>query len=285
MGFKLFSLAESGMHGSGSNNAPTTRHLFPLTAELYRRACLAQPIELETTNLSDFWICDSVPLAAIREQLISLLDIPYLSPMIRNNIILLCCNWLFWKESSLAGLKLMARFAPKIEHSEPRSALNFFGLYVQAQVQSGEFSQVNRNLSQAEKLLTADQKNKDLWVFCTRLSVVCVRANLMKDALFFARISICFAETMGGAIPLARSSYGLAYVYINLGAWERAVSILEPLLQGILAGNTWVEAVNKPAIPHLMARCYLAKNDTSNVERMLGTVFEQEMRIYGAKSL
>lgn len=196
--------------------------LFPVTAELYRRACQPSAIEIETTNLSELWQFDSVPKAAVRQQLLQLLQRPSLSELSGNNLVVLCGYWFLWGESPAQGLHLMNQLSAHVRLEDKSGALNYFGLRAKAEAITGDFRSSLESVEQGVALIDQDTAVDDLWVFTTRISLICNRANWLMDSLYFARLSYWLAKSGDSVLRISRSRFGLANCLIVAGGgWRR----------------------------------------------------------------
>lgn len=260
----------------GNGGTPSTRQLFPVTAELFRRAQLPQAIDLETVDLIGLWAADDIPRQRVRDQLRDLLNQPQLPALTRNNIIVLCGYWLLWNETSAQGLVELRRLEQNIDRSDTRGWLNYLGLRSKAEAISGAFESAYQSLVQAEKLLNGRTQLTDLWLFSTRLNTVCNKAGFLQHSLAFARISLSFAKADNSVKQLANAKVDQAESLIANKVPDPGVKVLELAMLDSLAGVMWTAPLDLPLLPLFLANGKLQLNEHAAVPRLLSQSLDFE---------
>lgn len=258
------------------NQELATHCLFPVTAELIRRAQLPKAIELETTNLVDLWETDEIPQHLVRDQLRALLNLQHLGPLTRNNIVVLCGYWFLWGETTAQGLQELRRLEPSVEPSEVQSWLNYMGLRAKAEAVSGDFDSAYLSLLHTEKALNHNTHLRDLWVISVRLNMVCNKIGFLQHGLAFAHIAYAFAKVGDNAIQLANAKMFHADSLIDTGCPDQAVIELESIMRDSLAGSTWIAPLNLPLLPLFLANGRLLQNRHSSVSGLLSQSLDFE---------
>lgn len=231
--------------------------LFPVSAELYRRACQPRVIEIETVNLSDLWHFDSVPKEVVRGQLLQLLEQEQMSDLTCNNLIVLCGYWVLWGDSCGQGLALLNRLMPRVRLSDEGRALNYFGFRAKAEAIQGNFAAALDSLEQGIALINDKTPTDDLWFFSTRITLICNRANCLQDSLYFARISYWLAKSNESVLQISRSRFGLGNCLMVVGAVREGEQLLQNQLSALLKGTEWIESINLPIVPLFLANAKL----------------------------
>lgn len=253
--------------------------LFPFTAELYRRACQPRVIEIEISNLSELWQFDSVSKTTVRQQLLQLLRQPSLSALSGNNLVVLCGYWVLWGESPGQGLGLMSQLSAHVRLRDKSGALNYFGLRAKAEAITGDFRASLTSVEQGMALIDQDTTVNDLWVFTTRISLICNRANRLIDSLYFARLSYWLAKSGDSALRISRSRFGLANCLIVAGGVGEGQGLLQRQLDSPIVGTEWIESVNLPIVPLFLANGNMASNSFGEIQYLMSLSEE-----FGAQS-